>query len=59
MSGNSSIYFEIRQVGNMLRVAALDEATGQEVVVSGPLGQEEALKRTALRKLEYMLAKKS
>lgn len=58
MSANGSIFFEIRQVGNMLRVAALDEATGKEVVVSGPLGQEEALKRTALRKLEYMLAKK-
>jgi hypothetical protein len=57
MNKPRAILIEMRQVGNMLRVAALDQATGREVIVSGPPSQEEALKRTAIRKLEYMLGK--
>lgn len=53
------VYFEIKRIGNYLRCAAIDARTGVEVTVSGPAsGGVELIKRTALRKLEYVLAKK-
>ena len=52
------VYFEFRQIGNYLRCAAIDAATGREVVVSGPVNYgTEHLKRVALLKLEYVLSK--
>lgn len=49
--------FEITQVGNSARVAAVDVATGVEVVVTGPAGAARAdLEALALRKLERALA---
>ncbi|MCW5750497.1 MAG: hypothetical protein KIT81_05065 [Alphaproteobacteria bacterium] len=54
------ILFEFRQIGSSLRVAALDAETGLEVTLVGPAGAgEEALKRLAIRKLEYVRRKKS
>ncbi|MCW5730019.1 MAG: hypothetical protein KIT20_04620 [Alphaproteobacteria bacterium] len=54
------ILFEFRQIGSSLRVAALDAESGLEVTLVGPAGAgEEALKRLAIRKLEYVRRKKS
>jgi hypothetical protein len=54
----AEIYLEITQVGRVLRVAAIDGATGQEAVVSGPPEMVESLKRTAVKKLEYIKNKR-
>ncbi|MBR9970542.1 DUF6898 family protein [Magnetospirillum sulfuroxidans] len=53
------VYFEFRRVGNYVRVTAIDSLTGTEITVAGDAKAGEAmLKQTALRKLEYVLAKK-
>jgi hypothetical protein len=53
------VYFEIRGIGEFVRVAAIDAATGVEVVVSGPASAStHHLERLALRKLERRLAEK-
>lgn len=55
----SNVYFEIRQYGKYLRVAAIDPGTGTEAHSTGPVTMGEAvLKRAAHRKLEYILTKK-
>jgi hypothetical protein len=52
-----SVLFEYTTIGAWARVAAIDEATGVEVVAIGPVGAERsALERLALRKLERALA---
>lgn len=58
MSGRE-VFFEFRRVGNYVRVSAIDSVTGTEVTIVGDAkaGQIQ-LKQTALRKLEYVLAKK-
>lgn len=57
MSGRQ-VFFEFRRVGAYVRVSAIDSLTGTEVTVAGDAkaGQTQ-LKQTALRKLEYVLAK--
>lgn len=52
-------YFEMRQYGKYLRVHCIDPATGLEAIATGQrsMGQE-ALKRNAKLKLEYLLTKK-
>ena len=53
------VYFEFRRVGNYVRVTAIDSLTGTEVTIAGDAkAGETMLKQTALRKLEYVLAKK-
>ena len=51
--------FEMRRVGKSVRVIAIDPATNIEVTIIGDhrVG-EEALKRTAMRKLAYVIAKR-
>ncbi|HUY68409.1 MAG TPA: hypothetical protein VMV79_03820 [Alphaproteobacteria bacterium] len=52
------ILFECRQVGNVLRVAAVDAATGTEAVFQAPLNAGKAdLRRMAVRKLDYVMRK--
>ncbi len=53
------VYFEIRQIGQYLRVNAIDAHTGVEVTVSGPVTvhSESVLKDLALKKLHYRLQK--
>lgn len=52
------VIFELRQVGNLVRVAAMDTATMTEVVIQGPVtAGEETLKKNALMRLEYVLRK--
>lgn len=54
------IYFEFAMQGNVLKATAIDPKTGTEVSVVGPANPSarEALKLTALRKLQFVLKKK-
>lgn len=52
------VLFEMRRVGAFVKVSAIDADTGTEVsIVGNPAAGEAMLKRTALRKLEYVLKK--
>lgn len=54
------ILFEIVAFGNVVKVIAVDAATGTEVSIQGPANAgEAALKNAALRKLDYVMSKKS
>ncbi len=51
-----SVLFEFVQIGQQMRVAAIDEATGIEVVVITPLNAARAdIQRLALAKLQRKL----
>lgn len=57
MPAGREVIFEYIQLGNSARVAAVDVATGVEVVVTGPANAARAdLEALALRKLERALA---
>jgi hypothetical protein len=50
------IYFEFTPIGNAVKVAAIDAATGTEVSVMGPSTASQAdLQRLALQKLRTRL----
>lgn len=50
--GGREVIFEFTTIGESTRVAAIDVATGEEVVISGPAGASRGdLERVALRKL--------
>jgi hypothetical protein len=52
------VLFEFMQVGNSVRVTAIDAATGIEVTIQAPLSLSSAdMQSTALRKLDYVLKK--
>ncbi len=54
------VIFEFRRVGAFVKVSAVDPRTLTEVsIVGSPRAGEEILKRTARRKLEYVLGKKT
>ena len=54
------VILEFHVVGNAVKVTAIDPETLVEVSIMGPRSAgEEALKRAALRKLDYMLAKRA
>ncbi|MDX9690256.1 MAG: hypothetical protein EOM37_03715 [Proteobacteria bacterium] len=52
------VLFELKRIGSIVRVTAVDPVTGIEAVIQGPahLSQQE-LQRTAARKLEFLLQK--
>ncbi len=51
-----AVLLEFIRVGNYVKVSAVDERTGTEVsIVGDPSRGTEALKRTAIRKLEYVM----
>ena len=55
--GRGAVYFEIRQVGAQMRVAAIDADTATEVVVIAPLSATQAqMQALALAKLKRRLA---
>lgn len=57
-AGLREVLFEFSAVGNSVRVCAVDPVSGTEVTLIGPVSAgEAALKRTAMRKLEYVLNK--
>lgn len=54
------VYFEMREVGNYVRISAIDPITNTEVHVAGDRNAgKEALRRVAIRKLRYVIAKNS
>jgi len=56
-SGQGEVYFEFRQVGGQMRVAAIDAKTGTEVVVIAPLSATQNQMQTlALAKLKRRLS---
>jgi hypothetical protein len=53
------IYIEFFRIGGSVKVTAMDTATLTEISVQGPPSAgEEALKRNALNRLEYVMRKK-
>ncbi len=54
----NEVIIEFLRVGNSVKVSAVDPESRIEVsIVGAPGAGEETLKRTAIRKLEYVLAK--
>lgn len=54
------VIFEFYRVGNSVKVSAVDTETLTEVSVVGPAtASETTLRRNALRKLEFVLAKRA
>jgi hypothetical protein len=54
------VIFEFYRVGNSVKVSAVDTETLTEVSVVGPATASEAtLRQNALRKLEFVLAKRA
>ena len=53
------VIIEFQQIGNAVKVTAIDPETLTEVIIMGPpsAGQE-TLKRNAINKLNYVLSKK-
>jgi hypothetical protein len=59
MAERGEVIIEFYQVGAFVKVSAVDAATLTEVSIVGPPGAgEEALKRAALRKLDYVLGRR-
>ncbi len=53
------VIIEFQRIGNAVKVTAVDPESQIEVSIVGPPGAgEEILKRTAIRKLEYVLNKR-
>lgn len=56
-ASDREVIFEIRQIGGAQRVAAIDVATGLEVVIQAPANAALVdVQALALRKLDYALA---
>jgi hypothetical protein len=56
--GPFEVLFEFRQVGDYVKVSAVDPVTNTEVAIVGSSRMsKEALKASALRKLRYVIAK--
>lgn len=57
-SGDDSYLLEFMRVHNTVKVTAVDPVTGTEASIVGPANAgKEYLSRTAVRKLEYVMAK--
>lgn len=57
---SGEILVEFVTQGNVVKVTAIDVASGTEAVVVGPAGApQHMLKAAVLRKLEYVLKKKN
>ena len=58
--GEEGYLVEFHQIGNSVKVSAFDPVTMTEVSIVGALGlSENQLATAAIRKLRYVLAKKS
>lgn len=56
---DNGVIFEFISVGAYVKVSAIDPLTGTEVsIVGDPMSGEAALRRTALRKLKFVLEKR-
>jgi uncharacterized protein YlxW (UPF0749 family) len=57
--GRGEVLIEFRRVGKAIQVSAIDPETAIEVSLIGdPKAGKEALKRAAVRKLAYVIAKR-
>lgn len=55
-----NVLFEFRRIGAYVKVSAIDAVSGVEIsIVGDAMAGEWRLKQTALRKLEYVLAKQA
>ena len=53
------IIFELQTVGTIVKISAIDIASGTEIVLQGPASAgETTLKLNAIRRLEYVMKKK-
>jgi hypothetical protein len=58
LEGSREVYFEFTAIGAVVKVSAIDAATGTEVSVMGPAGAAQFdLERLALAKLKARLAR--
>ncbi|WP_417317642.1 DUF6898 family protein [Emcibacter sp.] len=60
MSGgdNGDVIVEFVQVGNAVKVSAIDAKTGREVsIVGSPRASREELTRVAVNKLKYVMSR--
>jgi hypothetical protein len=58
-SPKSEIFLEFLVQGNVVKVTAIDSASGIEASIMGPVnGARDALSQAAARKLKYLLDKK-
>lgn len=56
---NREIIFELRPIGGVVKVTAVDVKTMTECSIQGPASAgDEMLKRNALKRLEYVMKKK-
>lgn len=56
----NEIYIEYKQVGQAMKVTAIDAETGMEVVIMGPASAAQThLQKIAVQKLEMQLKKNS
>jgi hypothetical protein len=54
------VLFEFHQIGNVVKVSAIDPVSNTEVsIVGSPAAGEHALKMAAIRKLQYVLGRDS
>lgn len=52
------VYFEMQQVGNIMKVCAIDAESGTEVMIQAPASAHpKTLEQAALNKLAYVLNK--
>lgn len=59
MASQREVIFEFHRIGNAVKVSAVEAASGVEVsIVGDPSVGETALKRLALRKLDYVLRRR-
>ena len=59
-SGGREVYVEFLVQGGFVKATAIDPASGTEASVMGPAGApREALSAAAIRKLQYVLARKT
>jgi hypothetical protein len=57
---SEGFYLEFQRVGSVVKVTAVDPATGVEVsIVGDPRAGEAALGRTAAQKLRYVIEKRA
>ncbi len=57
--GGEGYIVEFVQIGQSIKVSAVDTKTGREVSIVGPVqASREQLTRLAVKKLEYVLARK-
>lgn len=60
MISKSEYIIEFRQYGELIKVSAVDSTTLKEVTLAFPAGKglsKEDMKRAAIKKLEFVLAK--